>query len=127
RRDSGVDHAPMDRLLEVFDRHVSAFRKELAQETPPSFPVTKSWRARIAGEKWAALHDLTWQTGKPDPLIEQIENELGIPVLVYPVEGAPFGATLLLNGTVAIWVNSHDVPGSQQRFTLAHELGHILL
>jgi len=128
RRDSGVDHAPMDQLLEAFDRHVSAFRKELAQESPPSFPVTTSWRARSAGEQWAALHDLTWSgDGDSDPLIEVIEQELRIPVLIYPVEGAPFGATLLLNGTVAIWINSHGVAGSQQRFTLAHELGHVLL
>lgn len=127
RRDSGVAHAPMDRLLEVFDRHVAGFRKELAQEPPQSFPVTTGWRARVAGEKWAALHDLSWHLDKPDPLFEQIEEELRIPVLVYPVVGAPFGATLLLNGTVAIWVNSHGVPGSQQRFTLAHELGHIKL
>lgn len=128
RRDSGVNHAPMERLLEIFDRHVAAFRKELAQGPPPSFPVTRGWRARVAGEKWAALHDITWRGGdNPDPLIEQIEKELRIPVLVYPVEGAPFGATLLLNGTVAIWVNSFGVPGSQQRFTLAHELGHIML
>ena len=27
----------------------------------------------------------------------------------------------------AIWVNSSDVPWTQQRFTLAHEVGHLLL
>lgn len=128
RRDSGVDNAVMDQLLETFDRHVAAFRKELDQQTPPSFPVTTGWRARVAGEKWAALHDLSWsaETGH-DPLVEVIEGELRIPVLVYPVADAPFGATLLLNGTVAIWVNSHGAAGSQQRFTLAHEFGHIML
>jgi Zn-dependent peptidase ImmA (M78 family) len=28
---------------------------------------------------------------------------------------------------LAIWVNSYEVPATQQRFTLAHELGHVLL
>lgn len=128
RRDSGVDNAAMDRLLESFDRHVSAFRKELGQEPPPSFPVSSGWRARVAGEKWAALHDLAWQGDTDnDPLFHVIEDQLRIPVLVYPVPEAPFGATLLLYDTVAIWVNSQNVPGSHQRFTLAHELGHIML
>lgn len=127
RRDSGVANAAMDRMLEVFDRHVSAYRYELEQPALEGFPVTTGRKARIAGEKWAALHAMVWAGGDTDPLVDSIEQDLRIPVLFYPVSDAPFGATLLLHDTVAIWVNSHDTPGSQQRFTLAHELGHILL
>lgn len=128
RRDSQVDHAPMGEMLEIFDRHVAAFRKELGQTRPKSFPVSSPWMARVAGEKWAALHNLSWPGhDAPDPLFDVVEQELRIPVLTYPVAGAPFGATLLLNDTVAIWINSFDVPATHQRFTLAHELGHIML
>ena len=127
RRDSGIDNAAMDQLLERFDRHVSAFRHELGQPPLRGFPVTTGWRARVAGEKWADLRDVTWSGDGSDPLVEAIEQDLRIPVLVYPVAQAPFGATLFLHETVAIWVNSHETPGSQQRFTLAHELGHIML
>ena len=127
RRDSGINNTAMDELLERFDRHLSAFRYELGQPPHPGFPVTSGWRARAAGEKWAGLHDLAWSNDGSDPLVDVVEQEMRIPVLFYPVAEAPFGATLFLHKTLAVWVNTHETPGSQQRFTLAHELGHIML
>lgn len=127
RRDSGINNAAMDELLERFDQHTSAFRYELGQPPHPGFPVTSGWRARVAGEKWAGMHDLAWPDDGSDPLVDVVEQEMRIPVLFYPAAEAPFGATLFLHDTLAIWVNTHETPGSQQRFTLAHELGHIML
>lgn len=129
RRDSGVDSAEMDALLERFDIHVQAYSAELAQpEVVGVFPAKNTWGARASGELWASRNEARWLGPEsPDPLLETIETGLRIPVLVWPIPGAPFGATLRLDDVLAIWVNSHDVPATQQRFTLAHELGHILL
>lgn len=129
RRDSGVNNAEMDALLERFDLHVEAYSRELAQpEVAEAFPAKNPWGARSAGELWTKRHGALWSdTDHPDPLVDAIESNLRIPVLTWPVPDAPFGATLRLDGVLSIWVNSHDVPATQQRFTLAHELGHILL
>jgi transcriptional regulator with XRE-family HTH domain len=129
RRESGVDNTAMDTLLERFDLHVEAYSVELAQpEVNDAFPANNTWGARASGKGWAARHDVVWSgTEESDPLIDAVENELRVPVLVWPVPEAPFGATLRLNDDLAVWINSYDVPGSQQRFTLAHEVGHILL
>lgn len=129
RRDSGVDNAVMDTLLERFDLHVEAYSFELNQpEVAEAFPAKDSWGARAAGKHWAKRNGALWAGFEfSDPLLEAIETKLRIPVLIWPVPEAPFGATLRLDDVLAIWVNSHDVPGTQQRFTLAHELGHILL
>jgi len=128
-RDSGVDDADLNDLLERFDYHVAAYRQELSQEpVAEAFPAKQSWGARTHGEKWAQRNDVEWHGHEsPDPLVQAIEDRLRIPILVWPVPRAPFGATLRLHDTLAIWVNSHNVPASQQRFTLAHELGHIML
>jgi Zn-dependent peptidase ImmA (M78 family)/transcriptional regulator with XRE-family HTH domain len=129
RRDSGVDNTEMDALLERFDLHVEAYSVELAQpEVTEAFPAKNSWGARSAGELWVKRQGALWaDIESPDPLIDTIETEVRIPVLIWPVPDAPFGATLRLGDVLAIWVNSHGVPGTQQRFTLGHELGHILL
>lgn len=128
RRDSGIDNAAMDALLERFDLHVEAYSAELAQpEVAEAFPAKNSWGARASGNGWATRHDAIWMGTESDPLIDVVETDLRIPVLIWPVPEAPFGATLRLNDDLAMWVNSHGVPGTQQRFTLAHELGHILL
>lgn len=128
-RDSGVDDANLNDLLERFDYHVAAYRQELSQEpVAEAFPAKRSWGARTHGEKWAQRNVVEWHGHEsPDPLIQAIEDRLRIPILIWPVPSAPFGATLRLHNTLAIWVNSHNVPASQQRFTLAHELGHIML
>lgn len=128
-RDSGVDNAELNALLEQFDLHVEAYSAELAQpEVVESFPAKNPWGARSAGSGWASRHGVLWAgVDRPDPLVEVVEAVHRIPILIWPVPDAPFGATLHLNDTLAIWVNSHDVPGTQQRFTLAHELGHIML
>ena len=127
QRLSSEDQADLSRLLEVFDLHVAAFSMELGQSIE-GFPAGTPRAARQAGEGLARQHRLgVWSLDEPDRLFDLAEQTLRIPILVWPVAHAPFGATLRLYDTLAIWVNSAGVPGSQQRFTLAHELGHINL
>lgn len=128
RRAAGADSADLTALLEAFDAHVAAFSRELNQGLLPAFPTRKKTGATQTGAGWARRNGIdTWDGHGVDPLLEAIEDGLRIPVLIWPVPRAPFGASLRLYDTLAIWVNSAGVPGSQQRFTLAHELGHILL
>jgi len=128
RRESGEDRADLTTLLERFDAHVSAFRREIGEQSSREFIGARSRQgAEQSGGGWAKRNDLIWDLAQPDLLAEIIEERYRIPVLVWPVPNAPFGATLKLGDAFAIWVNSFDVPGTQQRFTLAHELGHIFL
>jgi Zn-dependent peptidase ImmA (M78 family) len=128
QRGSGFENADLGDLLVAFDLHVAAYSKELGQPAPIGFPTNSAKGARTSGETWAARYLIrSFDITSPDPLIQSIEETLRIPVLIWPVPQGPFGATVYLDGTLAIWINSAGVPGSQQRFTLAHELGHIML
>ena len=51
---------------------------------------------------------------------------MGIPVKLYKSADKNSGETAKINGNPVIFVNEDDYP-SRQRFTVAHELGHIIL
>jgi len=84
--------------------------------------------ARATGEGWATRNAARgYRPRGADPLVDAVERELNVPVFIWPVPNAPLGATVDFNGVLGIWINSHDRPTSSQRFTLAHEVGHLLL
>lgn len=115
-------------LLVEFDLHVAVYGEGLAQEIPAAIPSNSGRGARRLGEGWPVRAGVReYDYTRDDPLIEAVEQKMGIPVLYWPIPGAPFGATVRFEGVVGIWVNTAGVPRSQQRFTLAHEVGHLLL
>lgn len=128
-RDSGVHNPALNALLEQFDFHVEAYSAELAQpKVDEAFPAKGTRGARASGTGWSSRHGVsTFHWTSSDSVLDVVERVHRIPVLFWPLPDAPFGATLRLYDTLAIWVNSYDVPATQQRFTLAHELGHIML
>lgn len=58
--------------------------------------------------------------------VTQICHVLGIPVRLYTPEDGNGGMSLILNERPVIFVSRNTIP-ARQRFTTAHELGHILL
>jgi len=118
-------------FLNELDLHFATYlRGGLQQRLDQAFPARKPWHARAAGEGWAKRTGARgYVPGNPekDPLIRAVESDLGVPVVIWPIPETPFGATIRLGDIYVIWVNSHDVPETQQRFTLAHEVGHLLL
>lgn len=115
-------------LLIEFDLHVAVYGKDLVQTIPEAIPSNNAKGARRRGEGWSRTEGImVYDHLGADPLIQAVEQKMGIPVLHWPIPGAPFGATVRFEGVVGIWVNTSGVPRSQQRFTLAHEVGHLLL
>lgn len=76
--------------------------------------------------------DLVWEilireriTELPVRVSELCRN-MGIPILLHEFEDGNSGASAMVNGNPIILVNRNDSP-ERQRFTAAHELGHIML
>ncbi len=115
-------------LVDALDLHIATYVEEEPAQEFTAFSTNRLAGARRAGEGWATGADIrTFTIDAPDPMVTYIEETMKIPVLFWPVPDAPFGATVRLDGWFAIWVNSSGVQGSQQRFTLAHEVGHLIL
>ena len=119
---------PLDDFLNEVDSYLAAYAHDVRPEINYAAPAGSLRGARRTGEGWARRHGTrTFQSGAEDALLEVIERELSIPVFIWPIREALLGATVDFDGVIGIWVNSWDQPGSAQRFTLAHELGHVLL
>lgn len=76
--------------------------------------------------------DLAWQilirehvTQLP-VMVGQLCRQMGIPIHYFRPEGKSDGYSTILNGQAQIFV-SENCSRERQRFTAAHELGHILL
>lgn len=52
-------------------------------------------------------------------------RRMGIKIKLYVPEDGNSGYSMIVDGTPTIFVNQNDIP-ARQRFTVAHELGHIL-
>ncbi len=76
--------------------------------------------------------DLVWEilirerVDKLPVSVSELCCNMGIPIRLYESTDGNSGKSLILNGQPVIFVNSTDTP-ERQRFTAAHELGHILL
>lgn len=100
---------------------------------PKSFALPKKVPAKVesfdAVEAVADLVRAAWQlgTGPIGNLIDKLEEE-GIKVILTPHDGSKKfdGLVAKANGHTVIVVGQ-DWPGDRQRFTLAHELGHLVL
>ena len=76
--------------------------------------------------------DLVWEilireriTELPVRVSELCRN-MGIPILLHEFEDGNLGISAMVNGSPIILVNKGD-SAERQRFTAAHELGHIML
>lgn len=110
---------------------------ELEEVVPASWPKVFSLPRGLSGrvetyDEVEAVADklrLAWQlgTGPIRSLIDKMEEE-GIKVILTPHDGdRKFdGLVAKANGHTVIVVGE-DWPGDRQRFTLAHELGHLVL
>lgn len=110
---------------------------ELEEVIPASWPklfaVPRGLPARIASydgiEALAMQLRVAWQLGSGPigNLIDKMEEE-GIKVILTPHDGGKKfdGLVAKANGHTVIVVGE-DWPGDRQRFTLAHELGHLVL
>lgn len=65
------------------------------------------------------------EDGPPPCLLTAVEQYIGIPVVVAALPGDVAGCCVKSgDGAVVLWVNGTH-PVARQRFTLAHELGHL--
>lgn len=64
-------------------------------------------------------------TSAPVP-VDRIARQLGVRVQFAPLDNDLSGMAHIRNGVVVVGVNSLHAP-NRQRFTLAHELGHVVL
>lgn len=100
---------------------------------PRAFALPKALPAQVesyeAVETLANRMRIAWQlgTGPIRNLIDKMEEE-GIKVILTPYDGGKKfdGLVAKANGHTVIVVGQ-DWPGDRQRFTLAHELGHLVL
>lgn len=79
---------------------------------------------RAVKEAASLLHEFPVESGTSSDLLTIVE-ELDVPVMYRPLDSLK-GATVSIDGTSGILVKA-GLPRSVQRFTLAHELGHLLL
>ncbi len=69
-----------------------------------------------------------WQLGvNPIDNLTQVLEDRGIKVGLVPADDGFEAMTFLANGDVVVMVVREGVPGDRQRFSLAHELGHVVL
>lgn len=109
--------------LELFlpGRPIKPFR------LPPGLPNTVNEYAEI--ERVADIVRKAWQLGtNPIPDLTDALEERGLKIIQSnALHGAKFdGLAAIVDGTPVIVVGS-EWPGDRQRFTLAHELGHLIL
>jgi len=93
---------------------------------PDDLPATISTLDEIEGV--ATRLRAAWDLGvDPIPVLTDMLEERGIKVFQSPAIPGNFdGMTAKVGGIPVIVVSSH-APGDRQRFTLAHELGHLVL
>lgn len=128
------EKAVQARVLEQMDRHVAleeALNLSTLRWRPPldnSAPIGDPNEGMEAANTLRAK----WHLGQ-DPILSMTEllEEHGIKVIALDLPARVFGSKLestLANGHVlpAVIVNRHHT-GERQRFTLAHELGHLVL
>ena len=76
--------------------------------------------------------DLVWEILIRERITElpvrasELCRNMGIPILLHEFEDGNSGASAMVNGSPIILVNRSNSP-ERQRFTAAHELGHIML
>lgn len=127
RRSGDGDGGQLPVFLDEVDSFLATYAPDLRPTVDEAFSATRYDHARAAGRGWAERHGVRDLTPNHDPLLSAVEEDLNIPVFIWPIEDAPAGVTVDFSGTLGIWVNSHDQSGARQRFTLAHEVAHILL
>lgn len=79
-------------------------------------------------EEFAAAVRRAWKLGEAaiPNLIDTFELQ-GIKVFAMAFEGDVDGLSAKVNGKPVVVIRDGDRPGDRQRFTLAHELGHLVL
>jgi Zn-dependent peptidase ImmA (M78 family) len=97
---------------------------------PANFPysVTSADQAELAADKLR----LVWQLGEdPIPQLAEYLEERGIKVLLLDLAESISGMAATVRRSsrraIDVIVINRQHPGERQRFTLAHELGHLLL
>lgn len=94
--------------------------------TPPDIP-RKVNEIQELEEVAVALRN-AWRLGLDAlPNLTETLEEQGIKVSFLPAVDSCDALALVANGTVPVIVVRRDVPGDRQRFSIAHELAHLLL
>ena len=100
---------------------------------PNAFALPKGLPAQVSAyeEVEAVAHQvrIAWQlgTGPIGNLVDKMEEE-GIKVILTPHDGGKkFDGLVAKANSHTVIVVGEDWPGDRQRFTLAHELGHLVL
>lgn len=85
-------------------------------------PVRSKAEARALGESIARKFTTTIPV---DP--ERIARELGVSVMGAPEQPSDLSGALVLRGDLALILYNRGDRENRQRFTIAHELGHLLM
>ena len=127
RRTGEGDNPAVTRLLDEVDSFIATYAPELRPSVTSAFSARSRKHARAQGALWGSKNRTREFSPLNDPLLEVVEDSMQIPVVFWPISNAPAGSTVDFTGTIGIWINSHGQSGARQRFTLAHEIAHILL
>lgn len=133
RKQAGLGKRSLEKIkaeiIDQLERHLdisAVFGEEQVGEkaTFPCFSVSSLDEVESAAE---ALRG-AWELGL-DP-IEHIVSRLedhGVKVLAVTAEKEFNGLSCWANGSIPVIVFNEALPGERQRFTIAHELGHLVL
>jgi Zn-dependent peptidase ImmA (M78 family) len=91
-------------------------------DTPPVPTLDSNRGAKRAREARADLH--LDPTAPLDCILTVVEERAQLPVVVAHMGESVAGACWRMDGAAIVWVNGRQ-PKTRQRFTLAHELGHV--
>ncbi len=132
RKRAAVGSREKDRVKAVALERVEAYvrlRERLTHESAAAFP--KGFPFATLDDAEAAAHRLRKEWGLDDMPIESmtdlIEDREGIVVELEGSEDAVDGLAGLANGCHAVVVVDPAVEDDRKRFTLAHELGHLVM
>jgi Zn-dependent peptidase ImmA (M78 family)/DNA-binding XRE family transcriptional regulator len=132
RKRAAVGSREQDRVKAIALERVEAYvrlRERLTHESAAPFP--KGFPFATLDDAEAAAHRLRKEWGLEDMPIESmtdlIEDREGIVVELEGSEDAVDGLAGLANGCHAVVVVDPAVEDDRKRFTLAHELGHLVM
>ncbi len=121
--------ARINAVINIRHQHVSKLMRSYEISVPKPIPMIDLDETGLTPEKVAERLRAYWmlQRGPITNLVELIEEAGGIVVM------SRFGTNLLdglsfrMEGLPPLFFMNKDVPGDRFRFSLAHELGHIVL
>lgn len=132
RKRTGLGQRDQERIHAAASAQVEAFLwllSALTKAEPPPFPNRSPVRTPEEAETQAESLREQWNLDDNpiESMIELIEDRDGIVVEESDPDGDFDGLSGVANGAHAVIIADADAPHDRKRFTIAHELGHLLM